>query len=65
MPKSSVGVRQLRRILVAGQFAIVTPLLIVAGLLLGTLSALGRVDVGFNTHDLVSGGILLPTAQYR
>jgi putative ABC transport system permease protein len=62
---ASIGVRRLRRVLVAGQFAIATPLLVVAGLLLATLSALGRVDVGFDTHNVVSGGILLPTAQYR
>jgi predicted permease len=61
---ASVGVRRLRRVLVAGQFAIATPLLVVAGLLLATVSALGRVDVGFDTHNVVSGGLVLPIAQY-
>jgi len=61
---ASSGVRRLRRVLVAGQFAIATPLLVVAGLLLATLSALGRVDVGFDTHSIVGGGLSLPPAQY-
>ena len=37
---ASVGVRRLRRALVAAQFAIATPLLIVAGLLLASLNAI-------------------------
>src|SRR5207248_3804782 len=41
----SVAVRRVRRILVATQFAIATPLLIVAGLLLASLNELGRVDL--------------------
>ena len=61
----TVGVRRLRRLLVASQFAIATPLLVVAGLLLATLTALGRVDVGFDTHNIISGGLLLPVAEYR
>jgi putative ABC transport system permease protein len=61
----SLSVRRLRRMLVATQFAIATPLLVVAGLLLGSLNQLGRVDLGFDTHNLLSGSILLPQAQYR
>ena len=61
---ASLGVRRLRSVLVAGQFAIATPLLVVAGLLLATVSALGRVDVGFDTHNVISGGLVLPVAQY-
>jgi putative ABC transport system permease protein len=60
----SVAVRRLRRVLVGSQFAIATPLLVVAGLLLASLNELGRVNVGFDTRNLVSGSILLPTAQY-
>jgi len=60
----SVSVRRVRRILVATQFAIATPLLIVAGLLLVSLNELGRVDLGFNTHNLLTATILLPAAQY-
>src|SRR5207244_10014639 len=60
----SVAVRRLRRVLVGSQFAIATPLLVVAGLLLATLSELGRVDLGFDSRNLVSGSISLPPAQY-
>ena len=60
----SVAVRRLRRILVASQFAIAMPLLIVAGLLFASLNQLGRVDLGFETHDLLSGSIQLPATQY-
>jgi putative ABC transport system permease protein len=60
----SLAVRRLRRVLVGSQFAIATPLLIVAGLLLVSLNELGRVDLGFNTHNLVTGSILLPAAEY-
>ena len=59
-----VGARRLRRALVAAQFAIATPLLVVAGLLLASLNELGRVDLGFDTRNLVSGSIQLPAAQY-
>ena len=44
---ASVGVRRLRRVLVGAQFAIATPLLIVAGLLLASLNQLKQVDLGF------------------
>jgi putative ABC transport system permease protein len=60
----SASVRRLRRVLVASQFTIATPLLVVAGLLLASLSALGRVDLGFDTRNLVSGSLLLPQSQY-
>jgi putative ABC transport system permease protein len=61
----SVGVRRLRRALVGSQFAIATPLLVIAGLLIGSLNELRRVDLGFDTHNVISGGIQLPVAQYR
>ncbi len=61
----SVAVRRMRRLLVGSQFAIATPLLIVAGLLLVSLNQLGRVDVGFDTRNLLSGAIPLPMAPYR
>ncbi|MFN2444177.1 MAG: ABC transporter permease [Vicinamibacterales bacterium] len=60
----SVAVRRLRRALVASQFAIATPLLVVAGLLLASLNELGHVDLGFESHNLLSGSISLPPAQY-
>jgi putative ABC transport system permease protein len=67
MSRSSTGsmtVRRLRRVLVGSQFAIATPLLVVAGLLIGSLNELGRVDLGFDSHNLLSGSISLPAAQY-
>src|SRR4051794_30942926 len=65
--RSSTGnraVRRLRAVLVACQFAVATPLLVVAGLLLVSLNHLARVDLGFDTHNLLTGAILLPAAQY-
>jgi predicted permease len=60
----AISVRRLRRILVGSQFAIATPLLVVAGLLLASLNQLGRVDLGFNPRNVLTGGILLPARQY-
>jgi putative ABC transport system permease protein len=65
--RSSTGtarVRRLRRVLVGSQFAIATPLLVVAGLLLASLGRLGRVDLGFNTHNVLTASILLPQRTY-
>ena len=58
------GVRRLRRGLVAAQFAIATPLLIVAALLLTGLDRLKQVDLGFDTARVLTGSIRLPGAQY-
>jgi putative ABC transport system permease protein len=60
----SKTVRRLRRVLVASQFAIATPLLVAAGLLMGSLQELGRVDLGFDSRNLLSGSIVLPEPQY-
>jgi putative ABC transport system permease protein len=54
----------MRRILVGAQFAIATPLLIVAGLLLGSLNQLRQVDLGYDTQQLLIGSIRLPATQY-
>jgi putative ABC transport system permease protein len=62
---ASAGVRRLRRVLVGSQFAIATPLLIVAGLLIASLNGLKRVDLGFDSRNIVSGGLQLPAARYR
>jgi putative ABC transport system permease protein len=59
-----MAARRLRRALVAAQFAIATPLLIVAGLLLVSLNELSGVDLGFDTRNLLSGSIQLPISQY-
>ena len=61
---ASIAVRRLRRVLVASQFAIATPLLVVAGLLLVSLNALFSVDLGFETRTVLTGSIQLPAAQY-
>ncbi|HJR59940.1 MAG TPA: ABC transporter permease [Vicinamibacterales bacterium] len=60
----SVSVRRLRAALVAGQFAIATPLLVVAGLLLASLYELRRVDLGFDSRNLLTASLQLPDAQY-
>lgn len=59
------GARRIRRLLVGAQFAIATPLLVVAGLLLASLSQLREVQVGFDTEQLLTGSIRLPSAQYQ
>jgi putative ABC transport system permease protein len=58
------GVRRLRRALVAAQFAIATPLLIIAALLLTSLERLRQVDVGVDAEHVLTGSIRLPGAQY-
>jgi predicted permease len=60
----SLGLRRLRGVLVGTQFAIATPLLMVAVLLLASLRELGRVDVGFDTRHLLSGAVSVPAARY-
>jgi putative ABC transport system permease protein len=59
-----VAARRVRRALVGAQFAIATPLLVIAALLLASLNALGQVDVGFDPRNLLSGSIQLPAAQF-
>ena len=66
--RSSTGnlrVRRLRQLLVSSQFAVATPLLIVGGLLVGSLNNLKRVDLGFDSSNLLTGYIALPRAEYR
>ncbi len=59
------GVRRLRRGLVAAQFAIATPLLIIAALLLTSLDRLRQVDVGVDAAHVLTASIRLPGAQYN
>ena len=61
----SRGVQRLRRVLVGSQFAIATPLLVVAGLLLLSLNALKQVDLGFDSSNMLTGSIRLPGAVYK
>jgi len=60
----SIAVRRLRRLLVGSQFAVATPLLVVAGLLLASLNELKQVDLGFDSRHVLTGSIRLPAAQY-
>ena len=62
---ASVAVRRFRRALVGAQFAIATPLLIVAGLLLASLQELKNVDLGFDHHNVITGSVRLPASQYQ
>ena len=62
---AGAGARRLRRVLVATQFAIATPLLVGAGLLLVSLNELRHIDVGIGGSRIVTGGVRLPGAQYR
>ena len=61
----SVAVRRVRRVLVGTQFAIATPLLVVAALLLVSLNELRHVDLGFDGRNMITGSIRLPSALYR
>lgn len=66
--RSSTGspaVRRLRRVLVASQFAIATPLLIVAALLFTSLNHLNNVDLGFDHRNVITGSVRLPAAGYQ
>ena len=60
----SARVRRLRRVLVGSQFAVATPLLIVGGLLLGSLDHLRRVDLGFDSRNVLTGSVFLPRPAY-
>ena len=58
------GVRRLQRSLVAAQFTIATPLLIIAALLMTSLERLRQVDIGVDAEHVLTGSIRLPGAQY-
>jgi predicted permease len=61
----SISVRRLRSALVGGQFAIATPLLVVAALLLASLNELRQVDLGFDRHNMLTASIQLPATKYE
>ncbi len=56
--------RSLRKVLVAGEFAISLALLTGAGLLIQTIAGLQRVDPGFDPGNLLTARISLPQAKY-
>jgi putative ABC transport system permease protein len=58
------GPRRLRRALVVAEFAVATPLLVAAGLLVASLARLQRVDLGIDRRDILTGAILLPREEY-
>jgi putative ABC transport system permease protein len=60
----AAGPRRIRRVLVASQFAIATPLLIGAGLLISSLARLQNVDPGFDTDNILVAGLSLPETAY-
>lgn len=61
---AGVGERRLRRVLVGSQFAVATPLLVIAALLFVSLNALKGVDLGFDGRRVVTASIRLPSAGY-
>jgi len=61
----SLPVRRLRQVLVGSQFAISTPLLVAAGLLLVSLNELSQVDLGFDGRNMIAGSVRLPAARYQ
>lgn len=66
--RSSTGshsVRRLRHVLVGSQFAISTPLLVVAALLLVSLNELNHVGIGFDGGNLITAAVRLPAALYE
>jgi putative ABC transport system permease protein len=59
------GARRVRRALVAVEFALATPLLVAAVLVLVSLDRLYKVDVGIDTARVLTAGVSLPGASYR
>lgn len=57
--------RRVRRALVAAEFALATPLLVAAALILVSLDRLGRVPVGVDTSRVLTAGVSLPGARYQ
>jgi predicted permease len=59
------AVTRLRRVLVGSQFAIATPLLVIAALLSASLTKLSSVDIGFDGQNVLTGSISLPASTYN
>jgi putative ABC transport system permease protein len=56
--------RQLRRGLVASEFALATPLIVAAVLVTASLNRLGNVPVGIETVHLLTASVSLPGSSY-
>jgi predicted permease len=61
---SGRGGQRLRRAIVGAQLAMVVVLLTGAGLLLRTFVGLQRTELGFDTKNIVTMSIVLPSAKY-
>ncbi|HEX5475832.1 MAG TPA: ABC transporter permease [Vicinamibacterales bacterium] len=58
------GTRRLRRVLVAVEFALATPLVIAAVLVAASLARLTHVPVGIDVDHLLTAAVSLPPARY-
>jgi putative ABC transport system permease protein len=58
------GARRIRRALVSAEFAMATPLLVAAVLVLASLDRLTRVPVGIETSHLLTAAVSLSGARY-
>lgn len=56
--------RRLRRVLVAAEFALATPLIVAAVLVTASLNRLNHVDVGISTERVLTAGVSLPASRY-
>ena len=56
--------RRLRRALVAAEFALATPLIVAAVLVMTSLDRLSHVRVGIDTERVLTGGVTLSGASY-
>jgi predicted permease len=61
----SAGSRRLRSILVVAEVALALVLLISAGLLVKSFARLQKIDAGFNTENVLTMVLRLPTARYK
>ncbi|MGH9450948.1 MAG: ABC transporter permease, partial [Terriglobia bacterium] len=57
--------QRLREVLVVGQITLALVLLVGAGLVVKSLTRLGKVNPGFDPHGLMTGSIWLPESQYK
>jgi predicted permease len=58
------GRQRLRGVLVAGEVALAVVLVVGAGLMLRSLAALGRIDLGFNPDGVLTMRLAVPAARY-
>jgi len=58
------GARRLRRALVAAQFALATPLIVAAVLVMASLDRLGQVSVGIDTSRMLTAAVSLSGPGY-